>query len=162
MLLPFSADECFDFVLGPASVASGLLLTQVLLRPLLESHLDCSQMYSPASSLGKKGYIVIIYFLTTESSEKARVFSLHYYNIYTDGNRTGYLMNESPSVFQLSYFNLVKGYGNLPAQLSSCQKLRDEGLQALKAKFRFLLELGKGGLRVVTEEGGHRSWEKQV
>ena len=42
MLLPFSADECFDFVLGPASVASGLLLTQVLLRPLLESHLDCS------------------------------------------------------------------------------------------------------------------------
>ena len=64
----------------------------------------------------KKGVYCKIYFLTTDSSEKARVFSLHYYNIYTDGNRTDYLMNDSPSVYQLSYFNIkVKGYGNLPA-----------------------------------------------
>ena len=39
--LPFSADVGFDFVLVPASGAAGPLLTQVLLRPLLESHLDC-------------------------------------------------------------------------------------------------------------------------
>ena len=72
-------------------------------------------MYSPASSLGKKGVYCKIYFLTTDSSEKVRVFSVHYYNIYADGNRTDYLMNESPSVYQLSYINIDKGYGNIPA-----------------------------------------------
>ena len=64
----------------------------------------------------KKGVYCKNLFFNNDSSEKACVFSLHYYNIYTNGNRTDYLMNESPSVYQLSYFNIkVKCYGNLPA-----------------------------------------------
>ena len=45
----------------------------------------------------------------------------------------------------------------VPGQLSSCQELGNEGLQALEAKLWLLLQFCQSSLRVVAEECWDRS-----